>query len=282
MKIFILLLFLCGFYYLSEAQNIGIGTTTPDLSAKIDISSTSKGFLPPRLTFLQRNTIAAPAVGLVIYCLDCNEMQVFNGFMWTNLNGISASVKSGPGMRICNEVWMYKNLNVRTYRNGDSIPVITDPIAWANLTTGAMCWYNNDSVSYGANYGILYNWYAVHDPRGLAPVGWHLPTAAEWTVLTNCLGGENIAGGKMKSATSLWTPPNFAATNSSGFGGLPGGARYGNGAYSDISNYGYWWSTTESGAGNAWYRSLLFSSGNVINLNNNKAYGYSVRCVRDW
>ena len=157
-----------------NAQNMGIGTATPDPSAKVDINSTTKGFLPPRLTFNQRNTISNPAKGLVIWCIDCNEMQVFNGNMWTNLSGASASVKSTPGVKICYGVWMYKNLDVRTYRNGDTIPLVTDPVAWANLSTGAMCWYNNDSVTFAAIYGRLYNWYAIHDARGLAPVGWRL------------------------------------------------------------------------------------------------------------
>ena len=98
--------------------------------------------------------------------------------------------------------------------------------AWATLTTGAYCYYNNDSATYAATYGKLYNWYAVNDPRGLAPAGWHVPSDAEWTELINCLGGEDVAGGKMKAVSALWYSPNTGATNSSGFTGLPGGYRF--------------------------------------------------------
>jgi uncharacterized protein (TIGR02145 family) len=101
---------------------------------------------------------------------------------------------------------MQSNLNVSHYRNGDVIPQVTDPTAWSSLTTGAWCYYNNDTAN-GTVYGKLYNWYAVNDPRGLSPQGWHVPTDAEWTNLTSCLGGESLAGGKMK-ATTLWDSPN--------------------------------------------------------------------------
>ena len=126
---------------------------------------------------------------------------------------------------ICNQTWTKSNLNVSKYRNGDFIPQVTDPTAWANLTTGAWCYYNDDPAN-GAVYGKLYNWHAVNDPRGLAPQGWHIPSDIELTTLTNCLGGESIAGGQMKeSGFAHWLSPNTDATNSSGFTGLPGGSR---------------------------------------------------------
>ena len=264
------------------AQNMGIGTISPDPSSKVDISSTNKGFLPPRLTYSQRLGIQNPAKGLMIWCIDCDEMQVFNGLMWINLSGASASVRSLPGVKICYQDWQFRNLDVRTYQNGDVIPIITDPVAWSNLTTGAMCWYNNDSATYAGVYGRLYNWYAVNDPRGLAPPGWHVPTNSEWTIITNCLGGENIAGGKMKAISTNWTPPNTSATNSSGFGGLPGGARYSNGSFNDAGNLGYWWSFTAFNASNSWYRSVYYNNAGVVSSNNFKSYGFSVRCIRNW
>lgn len=138
---------------------------------------------------------------------------------------------------ICTQTWATKNLDVTTYNDGTPIPQVTDPTAWANLTTGAWCYYNNYAAN-NATYGKLYNWYAaagIYDAaslanpalrKKLAPTGYHVPTDAEWTILTTCLGGESVAGGKMKSTgTSLWTAPNTAATNSSGFTGLPGGCR---------------------------------------------------------
>jgi len=104
--------------------------------------------------------------------------------------------------KIGNQIWTTKNLDVATYRNGDAIPQVQDYTAWANLTTGAWCYYANNTAN-GTTYGKLYNWYAVNDPRGLAPKGYHIPTDKEWTMLTDYLGGESVANSKMKS-TSRW------------------------------------------------------------------------------
>ena len=152
-------------------------------------------------------------------------------------------------VQIGQQVWMDKNLEVETYRNGDVIPQVTDAKEWAALKTGAWCYHSNNKAN-GVIYGKLYNWYAVNDPRGLAPKGWHIPSKAEWTTITTFLGGENVAGGKMKATgLSLWNSPNFGATNESGFSGLPGDTRYNNiGMFGDIGSFGIWWSDTgESG-----------------------------------
>ena len=128
-----------------------------------------------------------------------------------------------PNVIIGAQTWSAKNLDITTYRNGDTIPQVTDPEQWGALTTGAWCYYNNDSTN-NAIYGKLYNWYAVIDSRGLAPLGWHVPSDKEWYTLIDYLGGVDIAGGKMKSVSSLWISPNTGATNSSGFSALPGGS----------------------------------------------------------
>jgi uncharacterized protein (TIGR02145 family) len=176
---------------------------------------------------------------------------------------------------------MSKNLDVAFYRNGDPIPQVTDATAWAALTTGAWCYYNNDPTQ-GNKYGKLYNWYAVNDPRGLAPQGWHVPSDAEWTTLETTLGGSSVAGGKMKEAGTLnWTTPNTSSTNESGFAGLPGGFRFSGGTFSSIGEVGYWWSSTEYNTGNAWYRGLGCNYGYVSSGNYNKVGGFSVRCLRD-
>ncbi len=121
------------------------------------------------------------------------------------------------------QVWMTRNLDVDHYRNGDPIPEVKSASLWKSLTTGAWCYFKNDKDS-GVTYGKLYNWYAVNDPRGLAPVGWHIPSDAEWSTLSAYLGGDSIAGGKLKeSGTSHWNIPNTGATNVSGFSALPGG-----------------------------------------------------------
>jgi uncharacterized protein (TIGR02145 family) len=177
---------------------------------------------------------------------------------------------------------MRENLDVVTYRNGEIIPQVTDVTAWAGLTTGAWCYYNNDSAN-GAIYGKLYNWYAVNDTRGLAPKGWHIPTDAEWTILTDKLGGVTVAGGKMKSVgTTRWTTSNTSATNESGFTGLPGGYCFGStGVPANIGNSGFWWSSSEYETANARYCYLNYNHGNANSSSNDKRFGFSVRCLRD-
>ena len=195
----------------------------------------------------------------------------------------TAKKKAGEinSVKICKQVWMSKNLDVSTYRDGTSIPQVTDPVEWANLTTGAWCYYENNSAN-GTTYGKLYNWYAVNDPRGLAPGGWHIPSDAEWTTLTDCLDGESLAGGKMKeSGTSHWLSPNTGATNSSGFTGLPGGGLFGNGPFSDVGSGGYWWSSNEGSTTVAWARGLFYSFAIAFRGSGFKSNGFSVRCVRD-
>ncbi len=182
---------------------------------------------------------------------------------------------------IGNQTWMKKNLEVTSYRNGDPIPEVKDPLEWSKLTTGAWCYYENDS-SHGKVYGKLYNWYAVNDPRGLAPAGWHLPGDKDWNELDEQLGGYEIAGGKMKeTGTKHWLSPNKGATNSSGFTGLPGGYRYLNGKFYDIGASASWWNTADASAEDAWARGLSFEDVRVGGDGGYKKNGFSVRCVKD-
>jgi len=192
-----------------------------------------------------------------------------------NVNVRAQSIKIGT------QQWMSKNLEVYFYRNGDTIPMVTDGTAWAALTTGAWCYYNNNAFEGIIKYGILYNWYAINDPRGLAPQGWHIPTDAEWTTLETTLGGSRVAGGKMKEAELYWHSPNTGATNNSGFTGLPGGHRSSDGAFYGVGNYGSWWSATESNTSTAWNRTLFYSDSLFYRNPNNKRFGFSVRCLRD-
>lgn len=181
-------------------------------------------------------------------------------------------------IQIGTQVWIAENLRTTKYCNGDLIPNVTDYTEWQNLTTGAWSHYNNDS-QYDTLYGKLYNWYAVNDTRNICPCEYHVPTDAEWTILTDYLGGETVAGGKMKSTgTQYWLSPNTDATNESGFSGLPGGFRNFDGAFSNVGNYGYWWSSTGNGTDGAWFRYLTDDFGS---FSGSKGLGLSVRCLRD-
>ena len=192
--------------------------------------------------------------------------------------GSTESTESGAVLTIGSQVWTSKNLDVTTYRNGDVIPQVQDANAWAKLRTGAWCYFNNDA-SNGPKYGKLYNWYAVNDPRGLAPKGFHIPSDAEWTTLTDYLGGKEAAGTKMKS--SFGWDENGNGTNSSGFAGFPGGYRNYDGTFNSIGRNGNWWSAAESNSNDAWYRNLNYFNGNVLRSDDFKQNAFSVRCLGD-
>lgn len=145
---------------------------------------------------------------------------------FTSGNGVSDFDNNNyPTINLSNQEWMQKNLNVSHFRNGDIIPQIQDPIAWFNATGPAWCYYQNNT-SNGTIYGKLYNHFAVEDVRGLAPLGWHIPTSAEYTILINYLGlrGPDFQGGSLKeTGFNTWNSPNPGATNISGFTALAGG-----------------------------------------------------------
>ena len=183
---------------------------------------------------------------------------------------------------IANQCWMKENLKTSRYSNGVSIPIVTDASEWVYLTTGGRSWYDNDSTTYENPYGNLYNWHAVADSKGLCPAGWGVPTDDEWTTLTNSLGGESLAGSKMKSTgTTYWVYQSEGTDNSSGFSALPGGYRSFNGSFYNIRRNAFFWSATEYGNGLAWNRYLTFSTGIVNRLNYSKSVVASVRCLRD-
>ena len=164
------------------------------------------------------------------------------------------------------QVWMTKNLDVATFRNGDPIPQAKTNEEWEKAGENkqpAWCYYENDPAN-GAKYGKLYNWYAVNDSRGLAPVGYHIPSDEEWTKLTDFLGGEGVAG-----------------SNTSAFSGLPGGLRYFNGTFGSVGSLGTWWSSTEFLPSFAWSRFLNYYDGLVYGFDYGKSVGMSVRCLRD-
>jgi len=184
-------------------------------------------------------------------------------------------------VKIGDQCWMAENLKVTRYRNGDPIYHILDPGQWEILTIGAYCEFDNNPVNV-AEYGRLYNWYAVDDSRGLAPAGWHMPTDAEWQALVDYLGGDGSAGGKMKeTGTAHWNTPNIGATNESGFTALPGGYRGTGGFYYNMGFHAYFWSSTEETGSHAWLRLLSYLYAAAVRGDDYKQFGYSIRCVRD-
>lgn len=188
---------------------------------------------------------------------------------------------------IGNQVWMTENLNVDKFRNGDPIPQAKTYEEWETAGENgqpAWCYYDNAPKN-GEKYGKLYNWYAVNAPRGLAPVGFHVPSDAEWEKLVVYLGSD--AGEKMKSKRG-WDNYQIGAeiwsgngSNDSRFYGLPGGSRYYVGDYYGIGYLGYWWSSTEFNTVSAWGRGLGSDDGVAYRSNYSKTFGFSVRCLRD-
>jgi len=192
-------------------------------------------------------------------------------------------------VQIGTQCWTKENLRVTKYRDGSVMPLDESGGAegngsgqtWSSRTTGARTVYDH-SVNNLTTYGYLYNWYAVSDTKGICPSGWHVPRDGEWTNLTNYLGGEAIAGGKIKTTgTVFWQSPNTGASNESGFSALPGGCRLNEGSFINFRSNAFFWSTTESSSSNAWLRSLSLYSGNVFRSDYGKRLGYSVRCLRD-
>ncbi len=188
--------------------------------------------------------------------------------------------------QLANIYYLKQNLKTSRYRNGDLIPQIISGAEWATLTYGAWCWYNNDSAKYAATYGKLYNWYAVNDPRGLAPTDWFIlkdegkQQENDFTFLSNAYGGDGFAGGYLKdTGTLLWKTPNVGATNSYNFTGLPGGIRGSNGGFGNVGAYGCFWSATEDNPG-AFYRFLYYNATNFTKASADKRSGFSVRCAK--
>jgi uncharacterized protein (TIGR02145 family) len=191
--------------------------------------------------------------------------------------------------------WVKENLNVAHYNDGTVIPQVTDPAEWANLTTGAWCYFDNNAAN-GAIYGKLYNWYAVagiHDTisstpnKVLAPTGFHVPTHDEWITLTTFLGGLEVAGGEMKEVgTAHWETPNTGATNNSNFTGLGDGFRMDFGFFTGMGLYANWWSSTETLQVTAnqfypWIRHLDHDNIAITQSQSTKTTGFSVRLISD-
>ena len=180
-------------------------------------------------------------------------------------SGVAATAQPSdyPAVQIAGLWWMQENLSLTRYQNGDSIPDGTaDHAAWAQLSTGAWA-YPDSQAAMRSSFGLLYNWYAVNDPRGLCPTGWRLPTHDEWTALTQSLGGETKAGAVLKARQ----------------GWLPAGFRGSDGTYGGLGAYAYWWSSTGSGINGAWGRFVDGTQSGIFMMDGYKRSAFSVRCV---
>ena len=288
---FIILLSIISFCSLGQTlQNINKNNgTVSNVLTTID-SIRFNGSSTTMEVVLQNGTIESHTISDIIninFVLasqhSCGADSVHN----PNLNYGSMTDQQGNVYKtivIGSQEWMAENLKTSIYRNGEPIATNLTNAEWENTINtqiGAWAFYNNDSL-YDCPYGKLYNWYAVADSRHVCPMGWHVPTDGEWTILTDYLG-VSVAGGKMKTTgTQYWLSPNTAATNESGFSALPGGFRNMNdGGFYIVGSNGDWWSSSENGAYFAWVRNLNYDNGGADQDLNNKQHGFSVRCLRD-
>ncbi len=180
-------------------------------------------------------------------------------------------------VKIGNQVWMGENLKTTRYANGDVIPNVKDNLEWNKLTSEAWCYYNNDSKN---NYvdGKLYNGHTIINSRNICPIGWFVPTNEDWDILVSYLGGEEVAGMKMKSVNG-WKD-NGNGINRSGFEGGSGGLRYFYGHFDGLGSSGCWWSSTEVNNSSVWSRSINYKIGIVGKIDFGKTFGFSVRCIK--
>lgn len=265
----------------------------PKPSAVVDLSNSSKGFLPPKMNNYQRNAIKSPEIGLTIFNTESNCLEFYVAEGWYNMckNQIVAvsdiDGNSYSLVTIGNQVWLDQNLNVTKFNNGDVISELTVVSDWVGTSNPAWCWYGNTVKS---NYiGKLYNWNVVNDSRNVCPVGFHVPTDAEWTTLTTFLGGENIAGGPLKqTGTSTWASPNTGATNSTKFTATSNGYRnFESTIYTDanyfsaLGSYGTWWTKTNFDATRAYHRYMYWGEVAVNRSASNKKNGFAIRCIKD-
>lgn len=277
-----------GLCYATTTNPTISGLHTTDAVTNAGFSSTLTA-LAPNTTYYARayatNTDGTKYGGQITFTTLASQFTTGTGVIDIDGNTYTS-------IKINGVEWMKKNLNVSKYKNGDAIPEVIDPAIWSSLTTGAWCYYENDTTN-GPVYGKLYNWYAVNDPRGLAPAGWHIPTDVEWSSLTTFLGGEALAGQKMKEdGTTNWTASADAyGTNQSGFTALPSGEGYLNYTYvatpiptmADLfknkTKATYWWSATANGSV-AWSRNVSFNANSVTRSAVVKSSGLAVRCVK--
>jgi uncharacterized protein (TIGR02145 family) len=202
------------------------------------------------------------------------------------LQNVVFTVKDKEGNKyktvlIGDQWWMAENLKATKYQNGDPIQLVTDNTAWANLSSGAYCKYNNDNAI-SSVYGNTYNYWVAADVRNVCPIDWHVPTKADFQTLVDYLGGQVAAGGKLKEAgITHWLSPNTAATNETGFATLPGGYRSTSGSYGYVSYYGYLWANDSVTPDTATFLVLYYNFPDASVTNDDKNHGFNIRCIKN-
>ena len=207
-------------------------------------------------------------------------MRPFAVYWLLLLTSVPALAQPFKSVQIGNQVWMVDNISAGTFLNGDPIPQALSAEDWAaagRKRKSAWCYYDSDSTQ-GLRFGKLYNWYAVNDPRGICPTGWHMPRIEDWKILIFHLGGDAAAGQKLKAENGWIVPPEVP----SGFSGLPGGSRYNKGRFAGLGEDGNWWSSTYDRKGNRWAQGLILGHGYAYAYYYGKNNGLSVRCLRDY
>jgi uncharacterized protein (TIGR02145 family) len=282
---------LFSFFLISTTGQVGIGTQSPDSTAILDIKADNKGLLVPRLITAAQLGIKNPALGLLVFNTDFLKFYYFDGNQWLGMSGsISDTLdiwRCGDSLyysgqyyhtlQIGTQCWFQESLNAGT--------MLFNPAeAIDNSVIEKYCY--EDDASNCQVYGGLYPWQEMMQydnserARGVCPFGWVIPSDADWVALINFLGGETVAGGKLKEeGLSHWLSPNTGATNESGFTGLPGGFRNYDGHYGNLGILGNFWSSTINFTGYPWYIYLnrsLESSGRTYT---NYQQGFSVRCL---
>ncbi len=197
----------------------------------------------------------------------------------------TAKAQNYTSVNIGHQTWMTENLDVFTFRNGDSIPQVISEVEWALAAEEgkpAWCYYDNDAAN-GTRYGKLYNWFAVNDPRGLAPAGWHIPTHKEWKEFTEYVGGKKVVCAMLKSTEGWLHEGN--GTNQFGFSALPGGRRSAFAQdvfiFRGMGLWGYWWTSTPYLFKKFAFSRSLHANGTFQWLYWEKGDGMSVRCIKD-
>ena len=286
-----------GIIYCGVCWNTSPSPDTSDFSTKEPYRFLDK--FNSKLRFLEANTkyyIRAYVVSTkgLIYgdekTFITNKQSIFsNGAGVTDIDG-----NQYKSFILNGQEWMKENLKTTRYRDGSAITTGLSDTAWQNTKIGSYSVYENKEANNDI-YGKLYNFYAVADPRGLCPAGWHVPSDEEWKSMESILGmtaidldlvsqyrgNDQNVGDKLKAVSNLWNPEENWATDESGFSGLPGGARNSLGGYSAISYEGIWWPSTESFKDGAWCRNLVYNGGFIGRLESSKRNGFSVRCIKD-